>query len=97
MNLYSPDAVDFFVFAVVANNAKEGSATEYKAAPGPDMETAFQRNLGMKYKMAAPHCMGRFDHLGRYMTYQPPVEGIRPGKFILHPLADAEYIAQRAY
>lgn len=91
MNLYAPDAINFFVFAVVPSNAKEGTASEYKAAPGPDIETAFQRNLGAKFRMASPHACGRYDDLGRYCVYQPPVEGIRPGKFILHPLAQIEF------
>ena len=41
--------------------------------------------------------MGRFDHLGRYCTYCPSVEGIMPGRFVLHPAADAEYKASRPY
>ena len=97
MKLYEPEAAERFVFAVVANNAKGASAAEYKAAPGPDIETAFQNNLGARYQSAAPHCVGRYDHLGRFETYCPPVEGIRPGRFVLHPRADEEYKATRAY
>ena len=97
MKLYESEARNTFVFAVVGSNAKEGTAPEYKCAPGTDIESAFQRNLGGKYRMAAPYCMGRYDDLGRYMTYCPPVDGVRPGKFVMHPIAEQEHKASRGY
>ena len=39
---------------------------------------------------AYPHCMGRYDELGRYCVYKPAIEGVSPGKFVLHPLAAEE-------
>lgn len=97
MKLFSTEDSNCFVFAVVPMNAKEGTPAEYKAIKAPDIESALRNIDDRKHRPAAPHCMGRYDELGRYMTYQPPVEGIRPGKFILHPLADKEYKESRAY
>lgn len=97
MKLFSPDDRDCFVFAVVPVNAKEGTPPEYKAIQASGVEQAMRVIDDRRCRLAAPHCMGRYDHLGRYMTYQPPVEGVRPGKFILHPLADQEYKASRDF
>jgi hypothetical protein len=96
MKLFEPEAADHFVFAVVPMSAREGAAAEYKAVYAGDMETALNQ-LDGRMRPAAPYCMGRYDHLGRYCTYTPAVEGIMPGKFQLHPGADAEYKASRAY
>ena len=27
---------------------------------------------------------------GRYCTYCPPIDGVTPGKFVLHPWAEAD-------
>ena len=90
MKLYNPDTTDHFVFCVVPAGAKEGTPGEYKAVPGNDFEHAYNTYLGAKWRMAAPYVMGRYDHLGRYCTYCPSIEGVKPGRFVLHPLADQE-------
>ena len=96
MKLFEPDAAESFVFAVVPMAAKEGVQPDYKCIRAGDMESALNQMDG-RVRPAAPYCMGRFDHLGRYCTYCPPVEGIMPGRFILHPAADGEYKASRPY
>ena len=97
MKLFIPEAANHFVFAVVPINAKEGTAPEYKIAPGPDNETSFQRNLANKYRMAAPTVAGRYDELGRYMVYNAPIDGIRPGKYVLHPHSNDERKREEAF
>ena len=47
--------------------------------------------------VASDHAIGMDDKEGYYCTYCPPVEGIMPGRFLLHPQADAEYKASRPY
>jgi len=96
MKLFEPEAAEHFVFAVVPMNSKDGSLCEYKAVRAGDMESAMNQMDG-RVRLAAPHCTGRYDHLGRFCTYCPPVEGIMPGRFVLHPAADAEYKASRPY
>lgn len=97
MKLYRPDKIHQFVFAVIGSKDKEGTPAKYVSVQGSGIDDALDLLTKQGHKEAAPHCMGRYDELGRYMTYQPPVEGIRPGKFILHPLADKEYKESRAY
>ena len=96
MKLFEPDAAEHFVFAVVANAAREGTSAEYKAVRAADIESGLNQ-LDGRFRPAAPYCMGRYDHLGRYCTYCPPVDGIRPGKFVLHPHADKQYKDSRAF
>jgi len=97
MKLYNPSDADKFVFAVIGKNDKEGTPAKYISAPGSGMEDALNLLTKQGWKTAAPQCMGRYDEIGRYMTYQPPVEGIRPGKFIPHPIAQREYKEARAF
>ena len=96
MKLFEPEAADSFVYAVVPTNAKEGAQPDFKCIRAGDMESALNQMDG-RVRPAAPYCMGRFDHVGRYCTYCPPVEGIMPGRFVLHPMADAEYKDSRPY
>mgnify|MGYP003117535147 CR=1 FL=1 len=97
MKLYQPEAAESFVFAVVPMNAREGTAPEFKAVRAGDVESALNQLDAAKQRNAAPHCMGRYDHLGRYETYCPPVDGVKPGKFLLHPYAQKEYKESRPY
>ena len=97
MKLYYPEAADKFVFAVTGKSDREGSAPKYMAGHGPDIESALNDLVKQGWKPAAPHCMGRYDDFGRYCTYKPPVDGIAPGKFVMHPAAQDEYIASRTY
>ena len=97
MKLFEPEAAEHFVFAVVPISKQGGrSGLTTSAIRAGDMESALNQMDG-RVRPAAPYCMGRFDHLGRYCTYCPSVEGIMPGRFILHPMADAEYKASRPY
>ena len=96
MKLFEPEAAEHFVFAVVPLASKEGAMADYKAIRAGDIESALNQMDG-RVRPAAPYCMGRFDHLGRYCTYCPSVEGVMPGRFGLHPMADAEYKATRPY
>jgi hypothetical protein len=99
MKLYNPEKADTYVFAVVPVGAKEGTDPTYVAVKADGIEEAENSLLASRppMKNAYPHAMGRYDEIGRYMTYQPPVEGIRPGKFILHPIAQQEYQEARAF
>ena len=97
MKLYQPDECEKFVFAVTGKGDRDGSGCKYISSAGGDIDSALNNLVRQGWKPAAPYVMGKFDHLGRYETYCPPVEGIRPGKFVLHPLAEQEYKAARAY
>ena len=96
MKLFEPEAAEHFVFAVVPMSAKEGAMPDYKCIRAGDMESALNQMDG-RVRPAAPHCTGRYDHLGRFCTYCPAIEGVLPGRFVLHPQADAEYKASRPY
>ena len=90
MKLYDPQKINHFVFAVVDAKAREGTAVSFMAVVGGDIEgceNIIDRN---QKRNAYPHCMGRYDELGRYCVYKPGIEGISPGKFIVHPLAAEE-------
>ena len=77
MKLFEPEAAEHFVFAVVPMNAKEGAMPDFKAIRAGDMESALNQMDG-RVRPAAPYCMGRFDHLGRYCTYCPSDSGLIP-------------------
>lgn len=90
MKLYNPQEANQFVFAVVAKNARDGTPPDYKACGSESIE-ACERHIDSKaMRNAYPHCMGRYDELGRYCVYKPALEGVAPGKFVLHPLAAEE-------
>ena len=90
MKLYNPENKNTFVFAVVAKNAKEGAQPTYQAVAGHDVEDCLRRIDQKGSKNAYQHVMGRYDEFGRYCTYCPAIDGITPGKFVLHPMAEAE-------
>jgi hypothetical protein len=94
MKLYDPSSANKFVFAAVATNAKEGTDPTYVAVSAGDVDAAEASLMADKrapMRNAYPYVMGRYDEHGRYCTYLPPVEGIRPGRFVLHPLAQEEH------
>lgn len=91
MKLYAPEAREQWVFAVVSMGAKEGTPPDYKAVSGPDIEACLRSLDSAKLRNAYQYPVGRYDELGRYCTYKPPIDGAGPGKLILHPLADAEH------
>ena len=100
MKLYSPEKANCIVIAAVPTNAKEGTDPTYVAVAAGGIEEAEQSLISDKrapMRNAYPHAMGRYDELGRYCTYQPPIENVRPGKFILHPLAQREYEEARSF
>lgn len=97
MKLFNPVHADHFVFAVCKIGYKQGETPNYTPVKAVDVETAERQLFSGKLTNVYNYPVGRYDELGRYMTYQPPVEGIRPGKFILHPLAEKEYKESRAY
>ncbi len=97
MKLYAPEHADKFVFAVIGKADREGSNAKFIAGSGGDAETALNDLVKQGWKPAAPHCMGRYDDFGRYCTYKPPVEGIFPGRFVIHPQAQDEFKAANRY
>ena len=90
MNLYDPNARNCFVYAVVAKNAKEGTKPDYKPISGASFDECLKLIDQKASRSAYPHPLGKYDEHGRYMTYKPPVEGISPGKFVLHPHSEQE-------
>ena len=97
MKLYDSAAANAFVYAVVSKNAKEGTPPTYQPISGTSFEECERKITDKAQRNAYPYCLGRYDEQGRYLTYCPPVEGIRPGKFVMHPLAQAEYKSSRSY
>lgn len=97
MKLYNPENKNTFVFAVVPKNAKEGAQPTYQAVAGHDVEDCLRRIDQKGSKNAYQHVMGRYDEFGRYCTYCPPIEGVKPGKFVLHPMAEDERKKAEAY
>ena len=90
MKLYSPENKNTFLFAVVGKKDKEGAQPTYKPVSGSDVESCLQIIDQRGSKNAYQHVMGRYDEFGRYCTYCPPIDGVTPGKFVLHPMSEAE-------
>ena len=97
MKLYNPENKNAFVFAVVPKNAKEGTQPTYQAVGGHDVEDCLRRIDNKGNKNAYQYPMGRYDEFGRYCTYTPPIEGVKPGKFVLHPYAEDDRKKAEAY
>lgn len=97
MKLYDPSKSGSYVYAIAAKAAKEGTPPTFQAVNGLSFEdcehSIHQRNSRTVY----PYPIGKYDELGRFETYCPPVDGIRLGKFVLHPLAQNEYLSERDY
>jgi len=90
MKLFDPKNANGWVFASVAKNAKEGTAPTYGCIQAGALEDA-ERQLDAKaLRNAYPYVVGRYDADGRYCTYKPPIEGVTPGRFVLHPMAEDE-------
>ena len=90
MKLYEPEAINAFVIACLPNQAREGTAPDYKAFVANDVEGALCQLDAQKLRPVYPYVLGRYDEKGRYMTYKPPIDGVTPGRFVLHPLAQEE-------
>ena len=97
MKMFEPEARNSFVIATVAMNAREGTPPDYKAIQAPDIEKALQQLDAARMRNAYPHVMGRYDEHGRYCTYCPAIEAVKPGRFVLHPLAAEEHKRSRDY
>lgn len=97
MKLFSPDTKNQFVFAVLPKAAKEGTAPAYRTVDAYDFEEANRKLEKFQLRNAYPYPVGRYDEFGRYMTYKPPVEGVTPGRFVLHPFADQERKREEAF
>ena len=95
MKLYNTKEINQFVFAVVPKNAREGAQPAFKCC-GSDSIESCEANIDAKaMRNAYPYCMGRYDEKGRFCVYKPPIEGISPGRFVVHPLAEEAYQVDR--
>ena len=93
MKLFNPQNANGYVFAVVAKNAREGTAATYVCVNGASLE-ACEASIDQKgQRNAYPYVVGRYDERGRYCVYKPAIEGVTPGRFVMHPLADEEFKA----
>lgn len=93
MKLFNPKTPNAFVIAAVPTNARDGVAPTYVAVTATAVEDAEASLLADKkapMRNAYPYVMGRYDERGCYMVYKPPIDGITPGRFVIHPLAEAE-------
>jgi hypothetical protein len=90
MKLFEPKAANTFVFATVSATAREGTAPDYKAISATSLEGALNQLDAAKMRNAYPYVMGRYDDRGCYMVYKPPIEGVSPGRFVVHPMAEEE-------
>lgn len=95
MKLFDTREINQFVFAVVSKNAREGTPPEFKCC-GTDSIESCEKLIEQKgQRNAYPHCMGRYDEKGRYCIYKPPLEGVSPGRFVVHPVAEEAYQVDR--
>lgn len=95
MRLYNPEHAGCFVYAVAPKNAKEGSPPVYQPISGMDFDDCQRRIEQRGNRSIHAHPVGRYDDVGRYCTYCPSVEGVQPGRFVLHPQAAREHKAHR--
>ena len=93
MRLYDPNLADSYVWPMTAKNAKPGQPTTYQLTKEPSPKMWEERG----YVMAGPCQIGMYDSDGFYATYMPPVEGVRPGKYIRVLYGDAVKTAQNDY
>jgi len=97
MKLFSPESRNQFVFAVLPKAAKEGTAPAFRTVDADDFDEAQRKLDKFQLRNAYPYCVGRYDEFGRYMTHKPAIEGVRPGRFVLHPFADEERKREEAF
>ena len=90
MKLFNPSNKNGFVLAYVPKAAREGTSPTYGCIQAGSIEEA-EKSLEQKaFRAVYPYVLGRYDEKGRYMTYKPPIDGVTPGRFVLHPLAQEE-------
>ena len=97
MKLFSPETKNQFVFAVLPKAAKEGTAPAYRTVDAYDFDEANRKLEKFQLRNAYPYPIGRYDEFGRYMTYKPPVDGVTPGRFVLHPHSEEERKREEAF
>ena len=90
MKLFNPESAGHFIYAVLPKTAREGTAPSYQAIAGTSFDDCEQRIERNGSRSVYPYPMGRYDDKGRYETYRPGIEGVRPGIFTIHPLAAEE-------
>ena len=95
MKMYDRQNAGGFVFACVDNKAREGVAPTYKCVPADSVGSAELYLDSKNQRNAYPHCMGRYDDQGRYCVYKPPIEGVSPGRFVVHPLAEEAFQVEK--
>ena len=85
--LYDPEKAGQYVWPMTPKAYKPGQQTTYQLTKEPS-----PKNWEMQgYVMAGPCQVGMYrEDDGVYLTYCPPVEGIRPGKYI--PVLSKEQI-----
>lgn len=97
MKLFSPETKNQFVFAVLPKAAKEGTAPAYRTVDAYDFDEANRKLEKFQLRNAYPYPIGRYDEFGRYMTYKPPVDGVTPGRFVLHSHSEEERKREEAF
>ena len=78
--LYNPDIerLPAYVWPMTQKAYKPGQQTTYQLTHDPDPKKAELQG----YVMAGPCQIGMYREDGVYCTYQPPIDGIRPGKYL---------------
>ena len=87
MKLFNPTDASKFVFAVCPKGYREGTAPNYAAVSGASVEDALKSLDMQKLVSVYPHAVGRYDEQGRYQSYCPPIEHVKAGRFVEHPMA----------
>ena len=93
--LYDPEKANQYVWPMTPKAYKQGQSTSFQLTSDPS-----PKNWELQgFQMAGPCQCGVFDSEGFYCTYQPAVEGIRPGKYyrVLHgeQIKEAKSIYER--
>lgn len=97
MKLFNPDLKNQFVLAVLPKASKEGTAPAFRPVDALDFDEAERKLDKFQLRNVYPYPMGRYDEFGRYMVYKPPIDGVTPGRFVLHPYADEERKREEAF
>ena len=82
MSLYDPSKAGNYVWPMTPKAYKPGQSTSYQLTKEPS-----PKNWELQgFVMAGPCQVGMYDNEGYFCTYQPGIEGLRPGKYyrVLH-------------
>jgi hypothetical protein len=80
--LYDPEKANQYVWPMTPKAYKPGQSTSYQLTSEPS-----PKNWELQgFQMAGPCQVGMYDNEGYFCTYQPGIEGLRPGKYyrVLH-------------